>query len=57
MYAVVIYAPLYLKATIGAGAILNGIVLASRAVGAAGISAFGAGVPNVRFIQQQWASD
>lgn len=42
MYAVVIYAPLYLKATIGAGAILNGIVLASRAVGAAGVSAFGA---------------
>ena len=42
MYAVVIYAPLYLKATIGAGAILNGIVLASRAVGAAIISAFGA---------------
>jgi predicted MFS family arabinose efflux permease len=42
MYAVVIYAPLYLKATIGAGAVLNGIVLASRAVGAAGVSAFGA---------------
>lgn len=42
MYAVVIYAPLYLKATIGAGAVLNGIVLATRAVGAAGVSAFGA---------------
>jgi predicted MFS family arabinose efflux permease len=42
MYAVVIYAPLYLKATIGAGGLLNGIVLASRAVGAATISAFGA---------------
>ena len=42
MYAVVIYAPLYLKATIGAGTVLNGIVLASRAVGAATISAFGA---------------
>lgn len=42
MYAVVIYAPLYLKATIGAGAVLNGIVLASRAIGAATISAFGA---------------
>lgn len=42
MYAVVIYAPLYLKATIGAGAVLNGIVLGSRAVGAAAISAFGA---------------
>ncbi|WP_033365266.1 MFS transporter [Mastigocladopsis repens] len=42
MYTVVIYAPLYLKATIGAGAALNGVVLASRAVGAASISAFGA---------------
>ncbi|HAJ63525.1 MAG TPA: MFS transporter [Cyanobacteria bacterium UBA8543] len=42
MYAVVIYAPLYLKVTMGAGAALNGIVLASRAVGAAAISAFGA---------------
>ena len=41
MYAVVIYAPLYLKATIGAGAVLNGVVLASRAIGAAVISAFG----------------
>ncbi|MBD2740141.1 MFS transporter [Coleofasciculus sp. FACHB-1120] len=42
MYAVVIYAPLYLKATIGAGASLNGIVLASRAIGAAAVSAFAA---------------
>jgi MFS family permease len=42
MYAVVIYAPLYLKATIGAGTMLNGIVLASRAVGAAVVSALGA---------------
>ncbi|MBW4632797.1 MAG: MFS transporter [Iphinoe sp. HA4291-MV1] len=42
MYAVVIYAPLYLKVTIGAGPVLNGIVLASRAIGAAFISAFGA---------------
>jgi len=42
MYAVVIYAPLYLNVTIGAGAALNGIVLASRAIGAAIISAFGA---------------
>lgn len=42
MYAVVIYAPLYLKATIGAGAALNGIVLASRAIGAATVSAFAA---------------
>lgn len=42
MYAVVIYAPLYLKAAIGAGAVLNGVVLASRAIGAAGVSAFGA---------------
>jgi predicted MFS family arabinose efflux permease len=42
MYAVVIYAPLYLKQTIGAGSVVNGIVLASRAIGAAAISAFGA---------------
>ncbi len=42
MYAVVIYAPLYLRQTIGAGAVVNGIVLATRAVGAALISAFGA---------------
>lgn len=42
MYAVVIYAPLYLKQTIGASTVLNGIVLASRAIGAAAISAFGA---------------
>lgn len=42
MYAVVIYAPLYLKQTIDAGTAVNGMVLASRAVGAAIISAFGA---------------
>lgn len=42
MYAVVIYAPLYLERTINAGTIVNGIVLATRAVGAAIISAFGA---------------
>ncbi|MBH8573240.1 MFS transporter [Nostocaceae cyanobacterium CENA369] len=42
MSCVVIYAPLYLKVKIGASTILNGIVLASRAIGAAGISAFGA---------------
>jgi MFS transporter, ACDE family, multidrug resistance protein len=41
MYSVVIYAPLYLKATISAGAVLNGVVLASRAIGAAVVSAFG----------------
>lgn len=41
MYSVVVYAPLYLKATIGAGAILNGVVLASRAIGAAVVSALG----------------
>lgn len=49
MYAVVIYAPLYLKATIGAGAMLNGIVLASRAIGAAIVSAFAA-----RRLAQTW---
>jgi predicted MFS family arabinose efflux permease len=42
MYAVVIYSPQYLKETIGAGAALNGLVLATQAVGAAIISAFGA---------------
>lgn len=42
MYAVVIYAPLYLKQTIDVGTVVNGIVLASRAVGAAVISAYGA---------------
>jgi predicted MFS family arabinose efflux permease len=42
MYSVVIYAPIYLKKTIGAGTILNGIVLASRAIGAAAVSAIGA---------------
>ncbi len=41
MYAVVIYAPLYLKQTIKAGTVLNGIVLASRAIGAALVSAIG----------------
>jgi len=41
MYAVVIYAPLYLQATIAAGPVLNGVVLATRAVGAAAVSAFG----------------
>lgn len=39
MYSVVIYAPLYLKQAIGASSVLNGILLASRAVGAAVISA------------------
>jgi MFS transporter, ACDE family, multidrug resistance protein len=39
MYSVVIYAPLYLKQAIGASSVLNGILLASRAVGAAIISA------------------
>ncbi|MEQ8467344.1 MFS transporter [Coleofasciculus sp. E2-BRE-01] len=42
MYAVVIYAPQYLKQTIDATSVVNGIVLASRAIGAAIISAFGA---------------
>lgn len=42
MYAVVIYAPLYLKTTLGVNTLMNGILLAFRAVGAATISAFGA---------------
>ncbi len=41
MYAVVIYAPLYLQETIDADAALNGAVLAARAIGAALISVFG----------------
>jgi len=42
MYAVVIYAPLYLEAMIGAGPEINGIVLAARAIGAAVVSALAA---------------
>lgn len=42
MYAVVIYAPLYLQTTLAVSEFLNGVILASRAVGAAVISAFGA---------------
>ncbi|PIG91445.1 MFS transporter [Gloeocapsopsis sp. IPPAS B-1203] len=42
MYTVVIYAPLYFKATMNAGAALNGIILAARAIGAAIVSAFAA---------------
>jgi predicted MFS family arabinose efflux permease len=41
-YVVIIYAPLYFKATIGAGSVLNGAILASRAIGAAFVSALGA---------------
>lgn len=41
MYSVVIYAPLYLQETLGLGTIPNGILLATRALGAALISAFG----------------
>ncbi|USR90181.1 MFS transporter [Phormidium yuhuli AB48] len=42
MYAVVIYAPIYLDQALGLTPKLNGMVLASRAIGAAFISAFGA---------------
>lgn len=49
MYAVVIYAPQYLKQTIDATSMVNGIVLASRAIGAAIISAFGA-----KRLAQRW---
>lgn len=42
VYAVVIYTPLYLKGAIDAGPVLNGFVLAVRAIGAAIISALGA---------------
>ncbi|MBD2089045.1 MFS transporter [Microcoleus sp. FACHB-1515] len=39
VYAVIVYTPLYLKQTIGAGPQLNGVVLALRGVGAAIASA------------------
>lgn len=42
MYTGVTYAPLYFKDAIAAGPVENGIILASRAVGAAAVSAFGA---------------
>lgn len=42
MYSVAIYGPLYFKATLNANTLLNGIILASRALGAAIVSAFGA---------------
>ncbi|MDJ0616638.1 MAG: MFS transporter [Calothrix sp. MO_192.B10] len=41
-YVVIIYAPLHFKAAIGADTLLNGMILASRAIGAAIISALGA---------------
>jgi predicted MFS family arabinose efflux permease len=41
MYAVVIYAPFYLEKAIKADTLLNGIILASRAIGAAAIAALG----------------
>ena len=41
-YVVIIYAPLHFKETIGADTVLNGMILASRAIGAAVISAVGA---------------
>lgn len=42
MYTGVTYAPLYYKQVIKAGPVVNGIILASRAIGAAAVSAFGA---------------
>jgi MFS transporter, ACDE family, multidrug resistance protein len=41
-YVVVVYAPLYLKVELGASPIINGGVLATRALGAAVVSAVGA---------------
>ncbi len=41
MYAFLIYVPLYLKATLAANTVVNGIVLASTALGAAVVSALG----------------
>ncbi len=41
-YVVIVYAPLHFKEAIGADTVLNGAILASRAIGAAVISAVGA---------------
>lgn len=41
-YVVIIYAPLHFKRSIAADTVLNGLILASRAIGAAVISAVGA---------------
>jgi predicted MFS family arabinose efflux permease len=41
-YVVIVYAPLYFKQAIGATTVLNGAILASRAIGAAIIAALGA---------------
>ena len=41
VYASVVYVPLYLQTTLGTGTALNGIVLASEAIGATFISIFG----------------
>jgi MFS transporter, ACDE family, multidrug resistance protein len=41
MYSVVVYAPIYYRAAIQADSALNGLILASRAVGAAFVSAVG----------------
>lgn len=51
MYAVVIYVPLYLQETLGLGTLENGILLATRALGAALISTLGA-----KKIAKQWSS-
>ncbi|NBD17649.1 MAG: MFS transporter [Cyanobacteria bacterium] len=50
MYAVVIYAPLYLQETLGLGTVSNGILLATRALGATFISAFGS-----KQLAQRWS--
>ncbi|MEA5597732.1 MFS transporter [Rivularia sp. UHCC 0363] len=48
-YVVIVYAPLYFKETIGADSVLNGVILAARAIGAAVISAVGASKLAKRF--------
>jgi MFS family permease len=53
MYAVVVYAPMYLKAAINAKPALNGIVLASRAIGAGAVSGLGTGWILRRFGNQR----
>lgn len=48
-YVVIVYAPLYFKTAIGANTVINGAILASRAIGAAIVSAVGASLLAKRF--------
>ncbi len=55
-YTVIVYAPLYFQSTIGADSILNGMILATRAIGAAIIAALGATRVAKRFGKNKAAS-